>query len=70
MIGRISFGTALVIGKNLVPIPPQGITALVIFFIINTSYFLRALGISNATKMSCVGLGCDLYWSCFYLQGG
>jgi len=31
-MGSISFGWALVAGKNLVPIPAAGITALVTFF--------------------------------------
>jgi len=33
-MGSISFGIALVAGKNLVPNPATGKTALVIFFIV------------------------------------
>ena len=42
-IGNISLGTALVIGKNLVPKPAAGIIALLIFFIFPTLYFYYTL---------------------------
>ena len=38
-IGSISLGQAFVAGKKRVPKPAAGITALVIFFILKSSYF-------------------------------